>query len=433
MKSESKKKNIGDPNEKSPPKSRKIRIKVTRNCETCFRKLENECHIQCTRCKGFTQCMECFALGIEKGTHLKEHPIIVMEPYTQNFFTEDWCLEEELKLLDSIEVCGIGNWVDISERMGKTKTKEECESHYYGAYIDVPNSPHPDMKLKHEFDLPSQDIYPIQESLPSMGDDKNLHNKLNQKDKKTNGAEYCGYMPMRGEFDTEFNNKAEMMINGIQFDDTDTEETLEKKLNVLLCYDTQLAERSSRRKVVIDWEIHMKNSSKLNETTKDINPIFLSLAPYYDRSQIQEMNNEVNDLHKYYNYIIQHRRWISGGVLTNEEGFLLDDLNKIINRPHKNDKELVDEWNERIKEYCSAINGKDDGAFMKQLMLKEEIDFCYANNLDNNLYQAMKDLIMREAALRNGNLSRNEAMELDTEHANLIGAMWDKFVSWHFF
>ncbi len=38
--------------------------------------------------------------------------------------------EEELLLLQAISLCGIGNWIDISNQI-KTKSPIECEIHYF--------------------------------------------------------------------------------------------------------------------------------------------------------------------------------------------------------------------------------------------------------------------------------------------------------------
>ncbi len=48
-------------------------------------------------------------------------------------YQDSWSAREELQLFQGIMRCGMDNWVDISELV-KTKTKEECEAHYYAFY-----------------------------------------------------------------------------------------------------------------------------------------------------------------------------------------------------------------------------------------------------------------------------------------------------------
>ena len=54
------------------------------------------------------------------------------------FFTEDWSLQDDLKLLTNIEKLGLDNWEDIAKQMGN-KGKVECESHYYTFYYKNKN------------------------------------------------------------------------------------------------------------------------------------------------------------------------------------------------------------------------------------------------------------------------------------------------------
>jgi len=59
----------------------------------------------------------------------------VMERLDFPIVTENWTAREELALLDGIETYGIGNWAEIEKNVG-TKTKPECEFHYYAHYIN---------------------------------------------------------------------------------------------------------------------------------------------------------------------------------------------------------------------------------------------------------------------------------------------------------
>ena len=57
-------------------------------------------------------------------------------------FTDDWCAEDELLLLEGIEMFGLGNWSEVADHIG-SKDKEQCEAHYFSAYIDVETCPLP--------------------------------------------------------------------------------------------------------------------------------------------------------------------------------------------------------------------------------------------------------------------------------------------------
>jgi len=45
--------------------------------------------------------------------------------------TKDWTSKEELKLIQGIMRCGMGNWTDISSQYVESKTPKECEDHYF--------------------------------------------------------------------------------------------------------------------------------------------------------------------------------------------------------------------------------------------------------------------------------------------------------------
>lgn len=402
---------------------------LTGNCSTCFRAFDiNECYAQCTYCKGFKLCLECLGYGFEKGTHHREHSVVLIEPKQQYFFDEEWCFEEELNLLHSIELCGIGNWEDIALRMRNIKTKEQCESHYFEIYLESENAPIPDLKIKKVKELPHQ-VYPMQKSCPSLGEQSNL--SLVHKKECTNGAEYCGFMPNRGEFECEFNNDAEIVLNGITFDENDTESSFEDKIGRIKNYVSQLEERKIRRKTVIDWDIHMKPISKLNETTKNINPIILSFAQYIDKEIIMEYNKLINNLDSYYDFIVKHKEWESNGITTNEEGNLKDALTKIIEKERRNDKEFIENWNDAIKSYNYTLKFKTNSQNTKSILSNFEIDFCNNYNIEYSLYLGLKDFIIREFTIRNGNLSVKEAKELEPELQDYIELMYNSFKSWH--
>ena len=53
-----------------------------------------------------------------------------------------WGADEELKLLDGIDMYGMGNWADIADFLG-TKTLQEVERHYLQTYIQSPVCPLP--------------------------------------------------------------------------------------------------------------------------------------------------------------------------------------------------------------------------------------------------------------------------------------------------
>jgi hypothetical protein len=62
-------------------------------------------------------------------------------------------------------------------------------------------------------------------------------------------------MPQRGEFEEEFNDEVEHILDGLEFDEErESQESFDQKMNMLLCYNSQLLERKARTQAVEDWQ-----------------------------------------------------------------------------------------------------------------------------------------------------------------------------------
>jgi len=193
----------------------------------------------------------------------------------------------KLLLILAIEKFGLDNWTDISEFMA-TKTKLQCEAHYYNFYYKNSEENLPDSR---DFII-QKDSYPkvinltercIIDSLKILNEEKekrkieeisknqgkipelnsnkdNKHNRSrslaknrNKKDQNTitSASEILGYWPKREEFDIEFLNDAELEIAELEFLDDDTENDRNLKLNVLKIYNAQIEEREKRKKYIL--------------------------------------------------------------------------------------------------------------------------------------------------------------------------------------
>ncbi len=59
-------------------------------------------------------------------------------------------------------------------------------------------------------------------------------------------------MPLRGDFDYEHENDAELLLADMEFTEQDTSEEVEIKNKVLSIYDLKLKERYKRKKFIIE-------------------------------------------------------------------------------------------------------------------------------------------------------------------------------------
>jgi len=106
-----------------------------------------------------------------------------------------------------------------------------------------------------------EEISKTQGKIPEVSSNKDYKNNRsrslaknrNKKDQTTitSASEILGYWPKREEFDIEFLNDAELEISELEFLDDDTENDRNLKLNVLKIYNAQLEEREKRKKYFI--------------------------------------------------------------------------------------------------------------------------------------------------------------------------------------
>lgn len=407
--------------------SQQILKKIKHSCRTCNRDIIDECYIQCTRCKGFIQCLECFSIGAESICHLRSHPIILMDPTTSPFFTTDWSSEEELLLLQAISLCGIGNWIDISNQI-KTKSPIECEIHYFETYFSPKTAPYPEFKVKDPYVLPPPVPFNTkpQESCPSCGHEKIL--ALNGKKEKATPAEFCGYMPMRHEFEEEYKDEAEHIVDNIIFDENDTYQTLEQKLKSLEIYNSALQARRRRTKIVEDWgdnDLKFKSLGGQTAREKDTNQKILTLAPFLGKEKTVELSNLLHQIISDTETIENKQIWQKNGITSEKEGMLFTKLQSMIKDGRVPESE-VGKWNKAITDY----NNEHDSQNLEdsKLLSQREIDLCMKYDIAPAMFVAVKDLIIREHALRDG-LTKEEAVNLLPDSATKIEAIYDLFVS----
>ncbi|GIX62611.1 transcriptional coactivator ADA2, putative [Babesia caballi] len=162
----------------------------------------------------------------------------------------DWSAEQEILLIDGIAKYGLGNWQEISEMVSMTsvgyKSWEECQQHYYNVYLNSPTAPLPDMTSIIYGPNGEPVLVPRSKMVPPKEEPVNpVLSKPNNK------PQVVGYWPLRGDFDIEYDNDAELILSDMEFRPEDTPEQIELKLKVIEIYNSKLDERIYRKKVII--------------------------------------------------------------------------------------------------------------------------------------------------------------------------------------
>eukprot|EP00301_Raphidiophrys_heterophryoidea_P023542 c7392_g1_i1.p1 GENE.c7392_g1_i1~~c7392_g1_i1.p1 ORF type:complete len:514 (+),score=136.17 c7392_g1_i1:57-1598(+) len=241
------------------------------HCNYCQRDITNLFRIKCAQCTDFDLCLECFSVGVEEYPHKNSHDYRVMDNMTYPIFDVAWGADEELLLLEAIQTCGLGNWVDVQEHVG-TKTKQECEDHYFSTYITTPTCPLPDpakavdptkaerrqqVQPKLKQDDPSTPLKGVKNERGSQ-ETRSLQTPHPKAGSKTSSSapapnsEVAGYMPLRNDFETEYDNDAEMLIAEMEISPSDTQEDKDLKLKLLQLYHAKLEERGRRKEFVLE-------------------------------------------------------------------------------------------------------------------------------------------------------------------------------------
>lgn len=256
---------------------------------------------RCLECVNHSLCGDCFAVGVELLPHKRTHSYRVVECLENNIFSKEWSLNEELLLLELIERFGMGNWKTISEKMlaaGIAKSVKELETHYWETYLgrhgyclpsnsimsgemvptaqiiingDGKNSDESDvndppkgmsMTLHKDHSLGEQVVRDVgkgsghKESKSgrggNSGNDRHQEMHIREKIAQMPGADLPGYMPLREDFEVEWENDAELILADMEFQEDDHPSEEELKIQLVDIYNRKLQEREKRKQFVLE-------------------------------------------------------------------------------------------------------------------------------------------------------------------------------------
>jgi len=236
-------------------------------------------------------CGDCFSVGVSINQHRGYHDYYVVDCLERPIFAKDWTVHEELELLEGfiklndylfitldsiligIESYGVGNWKLISEYIS-TKSVRECCDHYWDLYLGVFGQCIPSKTIVDDAFVATSslisDFSSISISVPPghVAGEIITRERVREKDSQSRqssinkqplpGSDLQGFMPLRQDFDVEYENDAELPLadmemgdmTGIAMKDHPQERAL--KMAVIKIYNDKLDERERRKKLVID-------------------------------------------------------------------------------------------------------------------------------------------------------------------------------------
>ena len=200
-------------------------------------------------------CIPCFATGKEKQDHSNSHKYSVIDPVKFPIFVHHWSGKEEIMLLEGLLKFGYGNWGCISEFLGSQKSSWECEKHYKQIFLSKT------VDNLHNIEILSQrneEGYVITLEKDKFNEIMDIEEEgFDQTEKKQEIekhplSEFAGYMPLRKDFEIEYENDIELYLADLEFYEDDKSEDVDIKLKQLEVYNKVLDEREERKNFVID-------------------------------------------------------------------------------------------------------------------------------------------------------------------------------------
>eukprot|EP01127_Copromyxa_protea_P017274 TRINITY_DN523_c2_g1_i1.p1 TRINITY_DN523_c2_g1~~TRINITY_DN523_c2_g1_i1.p1 ORF type:complete len:479 (+),score=82.59 TRINITY_DN523_c2_g1_i1:153-1589(+) len=247
--------------------------KVVITCDYCNKDITQSARILCAVCVEFDLCVECFSAGVELRGHKYWHNYRVVEDLRFSFLTPEWSAQEEQLLLEALEMYGISNWAYVADYVS-TKDEKQCRLHFEECYLDSPGWPNHNFDHVHDSRFLNSSKH---SKCPQLArrQRRAAARKLKKPTKKPTPQtpvsavrhDLSGYMPLRKEFECEWDDDCEQKIMDIEFTENDTEEEYEFKMRLLEVYNARLAKRHAIRKMVVDKNLHdVKYQKSVNKS-----------------------------------------------------------------------------------------------------------------------------------------------------------------------
>ncbi|KMQ90151.1 transcriptional adapter 2-alpha [Lasius niger] len=218
-------------------------------CRVCRLTLV-EPYIRCAVCNNVEICLPCFAKGCDINEHKNDHDYVIIKNEFPLIDGSGWTAKQELELLDVVQQCGFGNWIDVGRRI-LGKSAEECKMHYLQHYVDNQTLP----GLPRIRDTRASLF--VCEPIPYMYKLRDLEEPPRFASDTINGKLLAGYNAARSDFAINFDNHAESLVADLEYDEFqpgDDAHALGQALQtaIVQAYNNRLKERARRRRIVRD-------------------------------------------------------------------------------------------------------------------------------------------------------------------------------------
>lgn len=243
-------------------------------CSNCKFSTEGAVIIRCLSCPQIELCLLCFSTGAEFGNHRRDHPYTVIDikqfavlpalssppsSFDCSTSTSEWLAKEELALFDAVEQFGFGNWEDIAKHVG-TKHPHECVKHYGSIFIQGNIG---------KCTLSKELICNVTDhSSPGGPLSPSMSTIVPPADLAPHEQKALGYMPLRDDYEREFNNVAESSISSLRHEVEDDELDMEFKAAFVDMYRQNIRDRFKMHKIAKNHGVVTSVFSKTSKSQK---------------------------------------------------------------------------------------------------------------------------------------------------------------------
>lgn len=210
------------------------------HCDYCARDLSQAVRARCAVCPDYDACLDCFSVGAALFPHRADHPYRLIAVSQREVFQAGWSADEEEKMLEGLEMYGVGNWEEVA-KMVASKNAEQTEAHFMKVFLQSKVAPLPDQTLLVPMDKTLTDEDGLSDFDPKALRVMHMHQQ----------EDAAGWMAKRGDFVYEWDNEAEELLGDLEITAEDSRRERDLKLSVLEVYNHKLDERERRKDFVL--------------------------------------------------------------------------------------------------------------------------------------------------------------------------------------
>lgn len=409
------------------------------HCDFCGRDLSSTVRVRCAECPDYDSCLECFSVGAALNPHKPDHAYRLIEVVHTPIFQVGWSADEEEKLLEGLELYGVGNWEQVAKLIG-SKNPLETEQHFMKVFLQSSSAPLAD---------PTK-MVPAKDPVSEKGDD--LDPKALRVMHMHQQEDAAGWMEKRQDFVYEWDNEAEDIIGDMEVTEDDSKAEKDLKAHVLEIYGEKLNERARRKEFVLErgltnFKAHQSVEKKRPKEEKELRDKLRVFMRFLPQAEIDKLVRGILEEQELRNKIDMYREGRALGAKTVEEAVRLTANAKNKTRgltpvpegpPQSAGPSSAPRRQRRTngegsvadsvgsgahnangvppansadsKDKKSTILGDVDLELMPgaELLSRTEISLCAALKITPHQYLIVKDVMVRESA-RNGCLRKKDA------------------------